>query len=122
MIQNESDGVIVLEPTGDLHEGNECDQMEDALVRLAERGAQVVIDVTHVQHITAHCLGILAHTQRVASQHGGCVVLCGATRVQRWLLRKTRLAEVVSIHDDVASARRYLAALRPATVPDDPAR
>ncbi len=105
MIQNESDGVIVLEPTGDLHEGNECDQMEDALVRLAERGAQVVIDVTHVQHITAHCLGILAHTQRVA-----------------WLLRKTRLAEVVSIHDDVASARRYLAALRPATVPDDPAR
>jgi anti-anti-sigma regulatory factor len=62
-----------------------------------------------VQHISAHCLGILAHAHQVASQHGGRVVLCGATRIQRWLLRKTGLADVVSIHDDVASARRYLA-------------
>jgi len=91
-------------------------------VRLAERGAQVVIDVTHVQPSPPTAWGNPRPSPRVASQHGGCVVLCGATRVQRWLLRKTRLAEVVSIHDDVASARRYLAALRPATVPDDPAR
>jgi anti-anti-sigma factor len=112
VILHESDGVVVLEPTQDLHEGNECDQMEEALIRLAERGAQVVIDVTHVQHISAHCLGILAHGLRVASQHGGCIVLCGATRIQRWLLRKTGFADVVSVHDDVASARRHLASLR----------
>jgi anti-anti-sigma factor len=112
LIQNESDDVIVLEPTQDLHEGSECDQLEDALSRLAESGAQVVIDVTHVQHLSARCLGILAHAHQVASRHGGHVVLSGVTRPQRWLLRKTGLAEVVPIHDDLASARRHLATLR----------
>jgi anti-anti-sigma factor len=111
VIRNESEGVIVLAPTQDLHEGRECDQMEDALVRLAERGAKVVIDVSHVSHISAHCLGILAHAHLVASQHGGRIALCGATHIQRWLLRKTGLADVVSIHKDVAAARRHLTTL-----------
>ena len=112
VILNESDGVIVLEPTQDLHEGDECDQMEDALARLAERGAQIVIDVTRVQHISAHCLGILAHAHQVASLHGGCIAVCGATPIQRWLLRKTGLANVLLVHDNVASARRHLATRR----------
>ena len=116
MIRYESDGVIVLEPTQDLHEGAECDQMEDALARLAEGGAQVVIDLTHVQHISAHCLGILAHARQAVSQHGGCIVLCGPTRLQHWLLTKTGLADVISVHHDLASAKRRLATLHRAVV------
>ena len=112
MIRYESDGVVVLAPTQDLHEGGECDQMEDALARLAERGAQVVIDVTHVQHISAHCLGILAQAHQTVSQHGGCIVLCGTTRMQNWLLSKTGLAGLIPVHDDLASAKCRLAALR----------
>jgi anti-anti-sigma factor len=111
VIQYESDGVTVLEPTQDLHAGDECDQIEGALARLAEGGAQVVIDVSHVQHISAHCLGILAHAHQVASQHGGCIVLCGPSRMEHWLLAKTGLAGVISVHDDVASAKRRLATL-----------
>lgn len=111
MIRYESDGVIVLEPTQDLHEGPECDRMEDALARLAERGARVVIDVSHVQHISAHYLGILAHAHQVVSQHGGCIALCGPTRMQQWLLTKTGLADVVPVHTDLASAKRQLATL-----------
>lgn len=111
MIRYESDGVTVLEPTQELHEGVECDQLEEALARLAESGAQVVIDVAHVQHISAHCLGILAHAHQIASRHGGCIVLCGPTRMEQWLLTKTGLAGVISVHDNLASAKRRLATL-----------
>jgi anti-anti-sigma factor len=109
VIRYESDGVTVLEPTQDLHEGVECDQMEEALARLAEDGAQIVIDVGRVQRISAHCLGILAHAHQVASRHGGSIVLCGPTRMEQWLLTRTGLADVIPILADVASAKRRLA-------------
>ncbi len=108
MIVRESDPVIVLEPTEDLYEGGECDQMEEALARLAARGALVVVDVTHVRHMTARCVGILANARQIAAQNGGCIVLCGATPLQRWLLDKTGVADVLSVHDDVAAAKRHL--------------
>lgn len=111
MVVHESDRVVVLEPTQDLIEGGECDAMEDTLTRLAERGARVVVDVSRVQHLSARCLGILVLAHRAASRNGGCLVLCGATRMQRWLLGKTGLAEVLSVHDDVASALRHVATL-----------
>ena len=111
MILQDSDPIVVLEPMHDLYDGGESDHMEDALTRLAERGTQVVVDLTRVRHLTARCLGILAQAHRVAARNNGCIVLSGATRVQRWLLRKTGLAEVLSVHDDVASARRHLATL-----------
>jgi anti-anti-sigma factor len=112
VIVHESDRVIVLEPTQDLYEGGECDQMEETLARLAVRGSLVVVDVTHVHHITARCLGILAHARQVASRNGGCIVLCGATRAQRWLLEKTGFADVLAVHGDMASAKRHLATFR----------
>jgi anti-anti-sigma factor len=107
----ESDGVIVLEPTQDLLEGGECDEMEALLGRLAGRGERVIVDVSQVRHLTARCLGILAHAQRAATERGGSIALCGASRMQRWLLRRTGLARALSIHDDLAAAKRHLAAL-----------
>ncbi len=109
MIRYETDGVTILEPTRDLREGEECDRMEEALLRLAERGALIVIDVTRVQNISAHCLGVLAHAHQVATRHGGSIALCHPTRMERWLLAKTGLADVIAVYDNVDAAKRALA-------------
>jgi len=109
MILHESEGVTVLEPMHDLHEGSACDQLDATLARLAEHGDRVIIDVTHVRHITARCLGILVNSQRVAAEHGGRIALCGTTGVQQWVIEKTGLIDVIPVYDDVASALRHLA-------------
>src|SRR5262245_35123765 len=103
------DEVIVLEPTHDLIAGGECDAMEAELMRLATAGQRVVVNLAQVRHLTARCLGIPAQAQDAATASGGAIALCGATRIQRWLLRRTGMARVVSVHEDVAAARRHLA-------------
>jgi anti-anti-sigma factor len=110
MVMRETDRVVVLEPTQDLYEGDECDRMEETLARLAGRGARVIVDVSRVQHVSARCLGILAQAHRDALAGGGHVVLCGLDHVQRWLLAKTGLAGVLVVLDDVAAALQYMAA------------
>lgn len=112
MVLHESDRVVVLEPTHDLFEGGECDRMEEQLTRLASDGASIVVDLSHVQHVTARCLGILAHAMHVATHSGGFIVVCGVTPMQRWLLHKTGLDEVIPIATDLDSAKRYLASAR----------
>src|SRR6185295_6351585 len=106
--QHEIDGLVVLEPTHDLYEGVECDQMEVALLTMAERGLRIVIDLTHVRHLTARCLGILARAQQLAAWSGGNVALCGATSLQRWLIWKMGMSDILAIYDDVASASRHV--------------
>jgi anti-anti-sigma factor len=106
---HEVDEVVVLEPARELYEGVECDAMESALARLAERGGRVIVDLSRAPQISARCLGILAHAQQVASRNGGRIVLCGASRVHRWLIRKAGLGNVLSVHEDRAAAVRELA-------------
>lgn len=108
MTASEMDEVIVMEPQGELYEGAECDEMERRLFAQVERGARVVVDVSATRHLSARCLGIFARAHQLATQHGGCVVLCGANRDHRWLLETTGLAEALPFFEDVAAAIRDL--------------
>lgn len=114
MTVHEFDGVVLLQPQGNLWEGAECNAMERALLELAQRGKAVIVDLSGTHRITAHCLGVYAHAKQIALGNGGEIVLCSASRVQRWLLRKTGLSEALAIYDDRASAVKALQANRKA--------
>lgn len=114
MTLHEEDGMVVVEPQGHLYEGTECDAMERALSELAERGRRVIVDLSGAQHLTARCLGILAHVQEVAARHGGRLVVCATDPRQRWLLTATGLATPLGVAVSRAAAIREMIALAPA--------
>jgi len=106
----EMNRVIVLEPLGDLHEGSECDEMERALLALADEGRHVLADLSGVHRLSAHCLGILATAHQRALANGGRIALCGINRFDHWLLERAGLSEVIAIYEDREAAVRSLAA------------
>ncbi len=91
------DEVVVLQPNGDLCAGPACDDLEAELMGLAEQGRRVVVDLTSTRVLTAHCLGVLARAQSMASANGGRLALCGAAGLQRWLLEVTHLSQALPV-------------------------
>lgn len=103
----ESEQWVLLEPTEDLIAGGACDRIEVALLSLAEQGAQVVVDLSGVVHLTARSLGIFVQAHQIAAQHGGFIALCAPSPAHRWLLDKTGLASALPIHSDMAAAKEF---------------
>jgi anti-anti-sigma factor len=108
MMHHEVDGVVVLQPRGDFLEGTACDALEHELLALVERGRRVIVDLSHVRVLTAHCLGLLARAQQLASENGGGVALCGAAATQRWLLDVTHLAGALPLFGSETEAVQHL--------------
>lgn len=109
MTTHEFDHISVLEPRGDLWESRESAAMERVLVGLAEHGRRVVVDLGSTGHLTAHGLGVFAHAQSVALEHGGEVALCNASHAHRILLERTGLAEAVKLYGCRQEALKALA-------------
>jgi len=96
-------------PAPHLWEGEPCDTLERALLQAAAEGRAIVVDLSGVASVTAHCLGILARAHEQALAHGGRVVLCGANAMMRWLLVETGLDRALAVFEDRASALRAAA-------------
>ena len=104
MTSHAVDELLVLEPSGDLLEGASCDDLERELIALAGQGRRAIVDLSRTRVLTAHCLGVLARAQQLASARGGGFALVCAAGLQRWLLGVTGLAEVVPVCRNEAEA------------------
>ncbi len=100
--------VIVVVPSQTLYEGCECDELESRMLALVRNRVKVVVDLSHVHPLTAHCVGVLANAQHLAVECGGRIALCGASPLQRRLLAELGLAHVLPVHDDRDAAVRSL--------------
>jgi anti-anti-sigma regulatory factor len=112
MTSHAVDERVVLQPSGDLLEGVACDDLERELGALAGRGCRVIVDLSGTRVLTAHCLGVLARAQRLASANGGGLALCGAAGLQPWLLGVTGLAEAVPVFGSEREALAHFALTR----------
>ncbi len=112
MTSHAVDEVVVLKPEHELCEGEELDALEGTLRALALQGQRVVVDLGETRLLTAHAVGGLAQAARTAAEHGGNVVLCGAARLERWVLDLTRLTEVVPVFGTEEKAVQHLRAGR----------
>jgi anti-anti-sigma regulatory factor len=108
MTSHAVDELVVLQPSGDFLEGAACDDLEHELLSLAGKGRRVIVDLSHARVLTAHCLGLLAHAQQLASANGGGVALCGADGLQRWLLGVTHLSGALPLFGSVTEAVAHL--------------
>ena len=106
------DEPVVLQVTGDLLEGPACDRLELELLALARQGRRVIVDLSQARVLTAHCLGLFARAQQLASANGGGVALCGAHDLQRWLLDVTHIAGALPLFGNVTDAVAHLHAGR----------
>jgi anti-anti-sigma factor len=112
MTSHDVNEVIVLRPQKDLCEGEECDAMQRTLEDLARQGRAVIVDLSETRMLSAHAVGVLAQAARVAAQHGGRLALCGAARLERWVLDVTRLAQVVPVFGTAEDAVAAMQTLR----------
>jgi anti-anti-sigma factor len=110
MTRHEFHNVSLLQPRGNLWESRESEAMESMLVQLAARGRRVLVDLSSTGHLTAHGLGVLAHAQKIALEHGGEIAICGARRAHRILIERTGVSQVVKVHADRRAALEALTA------------
>jgi anti-anti-sigma factor len=100
--------VVIVKPDRVVYEGGECDAMEARLLELVRRGASIVIDLSGIRALSAHCIGVLANAQHYAMKSGGRIALCGVNRLQRRLLAAMGLVEVLPQYESAADAVRRL--------------
>ena len=112
MTSHAVDELTVLQPSGDFLEGPACDELEQELFSLAERGCRVVVDLSRTRVLTAHCLGVLARACRLAVASGGGLAVCGTGELQRWLFGVTRLADALPLFASEREAVEFLGAGR----------
>ena len=112
MTSHAVDELVVLQPSGNFIEGATCDELEHELSLLARQGRRVIVDLSRARVLTAHCLGLLARAQQLASANGGGVALCGADGPQRWLLDVTHLAGTLPLFGSEGEAVAHLNARR----------
>ncbi|TFG88996.1 MAG: anti-sigma factor antagonist [Gemmatimonadales bacterium] len=112
MTSHAVDELVVLQPSGNFIEGATCDELEHELSLLARQGRRVIVDLSRARVLTAHCLGLLARAQQLASANGGGVALCGADGPQRWLLDVTHLAGALPLFGSEGEAVAHLNAGR----------
>jgi anti-anti-sigma factor len=100
------DGVLVLRPVGWIT-ARQRDALTAALVEEFEaRRARVVVDLSHLQLITASELAVFAYYQHLFREHGGCLVLaCPAGKVLR-MLRLADLERALPIENTLEDAIR----------------
>lgn len=106
----ERDGVPVIDIAGDLDK-SAADMLEFALASLAVQGrTRIVLNLANVDFVCSTSLGMIGKFHRRLAAQQGCLVLLQPTENVQRVLTITRLADLLKIHHDEATA---VAALRP---------
>jgi len=105
--QRETDGVVVLEISGDMHGGPENVELVNVLDRLGKEGRlDTVLDLKKVGFVASNGLGILIRARAHYTGHGGRLRICNvSTRIQS-LITVTRLNTIFDVSDSCAEALR----------------
>ena len=97
--------IVVLEITGRLKIGSECQQLEgavDSLVR--EERKKVILDLTGVTHIDSTGIGILVMSAGQLKKAGGQLRLAGANGHVEQVLKMTHVDQILALHPTTVAA------------------
>jgi anti-anti-sigma factor len=98
-------GTTILEFRGLLTTGNQLFEAEQSVTTLIrKKPANLVFDLAKVESIDSAGVGMLLHCATTSDRTGGQLRLARPTPRVREIFEVTYLAQVVPIHDDVASA------------------
>ena len=98
-------GALVAKLAGDLSIVN-APELRVALANLVEdqKPGKVVLNFSDVRYVDSGSLGVLIETHKLATKHGGNVVLTNLTKELRGLISIMKLDAVFTLADDEAAA------------------
>ena len=102
--RNVEPDIVVLEVTGRITIGRDCQQLEwstDALV--SENKKKIVFDLSGVNHIDSTGIGIIVMSAGKIKQAGGKLRVCAQGHVEQ-VLKLTSVDKVVDLHPTMATA------------------
>ena len=103
--------VVVLEITGRITIGRDCQEVEWEVDRLlAERTSKVVFDLSHVSHMDSTGIGIVVLCSGKLKAAGGGLRISGATGLVDKVLRMTSVDNIVPLDGTPEESVRGLSA------------
>ncbi len=109
--QTYAPGVTVIELSGRITLGRESGQIETAVLKALEQGAdKLIVDMTGVTYIDSTGIGIIAYCFGKITQKGAKGAVAGAKGLVLDVFKLTRIDSVVKFYPDVPSAAEGLAA------------
>ena len=102
-------GVVVLEITGSIRVGPNCQKLEHALDGLIRRHAtRIIFDLTGVSYIDSSGIGTLVKCLAKLKKLGGTLCLTGVKGMVEGVLKLTQIDRVLRVHPTVSDALRDL--------------
>jgi anti-sigma B factor antagonist len=103
--QKQVSGCEVLELSGRVTIGRDCQELEWQLDKLITDGsARIVVDLANVTHVDSTGIGIFVMSSAKAKQHGGQLRLAAPTSQVEQVFTLTNVNTIVPIHPTVAEA------------------
>ena len=98
--------IVILEVTGRIKIGRECEQLESALDKLVreEQEKKIILDLSGVTHIDSTGVGILVMSAAHLKQAGGELRLAGVNQHVQHLLKVTSVDKLVRWDPTVSEA------------------
>lgn len=98
-------GVEVLEMTGSILAGLDCEEVEKEVATLIQGGkTRVIFDLTRVRHIDSAAIGTIVLCLSRLRRAQGDLRLAGAGRMVEGTLKITQLDRIIGIYPTVAAA------------------
>jgi anti-sigma B factor antagonist len=97
--------IVVLELTGKITMGNDCQQVEwttNKLVR--ESRKKIIFDLTNITHVDSTGIGIIVMVAGQMKDAGGELRVAGANEHVAQVLRMTNVHQIVGLHPTTVAA------------------
>ncbi|HLV87346.1 MAG TPA: STAS domain-containing protein [Candidatus Sulfotelmatobacter sp.] len=97
--------IVILELTGKITMGNDCQQVEWTAKKLVnENRKKVIFDITNVTHLDSTGIGIIVTVAGQMKHAGGELRVAGANEHVDQILRMTNVHQIVGLHRDTSAA------------------
>jgi len=97
--------VVVLEMTGRITLGNDCQQVEWTTNKLvAEQKKKIIFDLSGITHVDSTGIGIIVMVAGQMKKAGGGLRVAGANQHVEQMLKVTSVDQIVGLHPTIAAA------------------
>jgi len=109
-------GIPVLELTGSMTMGVECERLAEEVERLVQqKETRIIIDLTGLQHIDSAGVGRIVSCMGKLRRAGGQLRMAGAKGMVASVLKMTRVEEVAGMFPTAAAAAESFPPANPLT-------
>jgi len=97
--------IVVLEMTGKITLGNDCQQVEWTTKKLvSEQQKKIIFDLSGISHVDSTGIGIIVMVAGQMKQAGGALRVAGANQHVEQMLKLTSVDQIVGLHPTIAAA------------------